>query len=179
MGDEWSGALQLTRKHVSQMGGFRMRVRLRLAATAVVLLLALQVVACAASDDLAGYRPVDTRTQAAEAVASGVIAAAAGQVSSDLEFYLPGDEFAGLRSTLTDVVPETFSADPLRYEVEFSSDPQTVDRLTAVVTSMDGPNRFQVELEWDDTGSRSVWRDGTYEELAGAWVVRSVEVLAE
>ncbi|MHB1018331.1 MAG: hypothetical protein ACYC2X_10675 [Coriobacteriia bacterium] len=156
-----------------------MRIRVRLVAAACVLLLALQLVACAASDALSGYRPVDTRTQAAEAVASGVIAAAAGQISSDLEYYLPGDEFAGLRSTLADAVPDSLSADPLRYEVEFSSDPQTVDRLTAIVTSMDGPDRFRVELEWDDAGSRSVWRDGVYEEVAGDWAVKSAEMLAE
>ncbi len=136
---------------------------------------ALCLAACSPVAEVpAGYAAVDTRTQAAQVAASGVIAAAARRMPSDLKHYLPGDDAAEQRSMLVQMVPETFGHDPKMYRVRFGSDPETQDRIVAFVNLYGDSRAYEVTLEWDRSATRFVWDDGDYVEVSGDWRVLSV-----
>jgi hypothetical protein len=148
---------------------------MRSVAVICIGLAALQLGACTASSDIpAGYRSVESRTQAAEAAASGVIASAAQRIPSELEYHLPGDDFVGLRAELLASVPDTLPADPLRYvAVQFDPDPEVADEIIAIVGPDDSDHRFEVALTWDAAASRPVWKGGDYIDVPGDWAVVS------
>jgi hypothetical protein len=154
---------------------------MRSLAAICISLAALQVGACSAGSDIpVGYRSVESRTQAAEAAASGVIAAAAERTPSELEHYLPGDDFKGLRAELWASVPETLPADPLRYvTVQLDPDPEVADGVVAVVGPDDSDHRFEVVLVWNASARRSVWKRGDYVDVPGDWAVVSARRLGQ
>ena len=159
-----------------------MGVVMRNLAAICIGLAAFLLSACSAGSDApAGYRSVETRTQAVEAAASGVIAAAAGRTPSELEHYLPGDSFDGMRAELWASVPDTLPADPLRYvTVQFDPDPEAADEVAVIVEpDDDSSHRFEVVLVWDAAASRSLWEGGDYVDVPGDWAVVSARRLEQ
>lgn len=123
---------------------------------------------------------MESRTQAAEAAASGVIAVAAEGNATDLEHFLPGDNLEASRTALIASVPDTLPADPLRYVIlQLDPDPEAADDVVAVVGPDDSDHRFEVVLVWDPSASRSVWKRSDYVDVPGDWAVVSARPLGQ